>query len=95
MPTSRLRRGQDVWAGGAGCQRAGVRVCLTQVAPLTARVLDTCPDLELFAVSRAAPRPGSLIAALVGWETAGFAGALAAALALYLPSSLLLLVVGQ
>lgn len=51
--------------------------------------------LELFAVSRAAPGPGSLIAALVGWEAAGIAGALVAALALYLPSSLLLLVVGQ
>ena len=51
--------------------------------------------LDLFAVSRAAPGPGSLIAALVGWEAAGFPGALAAALALYLPSSLLLLAVGQ
>ena len=51
--------------------------------------------LELFAVSRAAPGPGSLVAALVGWEAAGFAGALVAALSLYLPSSLLLLVVGR
>ena len=50
--------------------------------------------LELFAVSRAAPGPGSLVAALVGWEAAGFAGALVAALSLYLPSSLLLLAVG-
>ena len=50
--------------------------------------------LELFAVSRAAPGPGSLVAALVGWEAAGFPGALVAALALYLPSSLLLLVLG-
>ncbi len=51
--------------------------------------------LDLFAVSRAAPGPGSLVTALVGWEAAGFAGALVAALSLYLPSSLLLLVVGQ
>jgi chromate transporter len=51
--------------------------------------------LDLFAMSRAAPGPGSLMVALVGWEAAGFAGALAAALALYLPSSLLLLLVGQ
>ena len=49
--------------------------------------------LDLFAVSRAAP--GSLVAALVGWEAAGFAGALVAALSLYLPSSLLLLAVGD
>jgi D-3-phosphoglycerate dehydrogenase / 2-oxoglutarate reductase len=34
---------------------AGARVCLTQVAPLTARVLDACPDLELYAVSRGGP----------------------------------------
>jgi chromate transporter len=51
--------------------------------------------LDLFAVSRAAPGPGSLVAALVGWEAAGFAGALVAALSLYLPSSLLLLAVGH
>jgi chromate transporter len=51
--------------------------------------------LDLFAISRAAPGPGSLIAALVGWEAAGFAGALVAALALYLPSSLVMLAVGH
>lgn len=51
--------------------------------------------LELFAVSRAAPGPGSLVAALVGWEAAGFAGGVVAALALYGPSSLLLLLVGR
>lgn len=51
--------------------------------------------LELFAVSRAAPGPGSLVAALVGWEAAGFAGALVAALGLYGPSSLLLLLIGR
>lgn len=51
--------------------------------------------LDLFAISRAAPGPGSLIAALVGWEAAGFAGALVAALGLYLPSSLVMLAVGH
>jgi chromate transporter len=51
--------------------------------------------IDLFAISRAAPGPGSLIAALVGWQAAGPAGALAAALALYLPSSLLLLGIGH
>src|SRR4051812_47247487 len=50
---------------------------------------------ELFAISRAAPGPGSLISALVGWQAAGFAGALAAALGLYVPSSCLLLVIGH
>ncbi len=33
----------------------GVRVCLTQMAPLTRRVLEACPGLELFAVSRGGP----------------------------------------
>lgn len=45
--------------------------------------------LDLFAVSRAAPGPGIMIATLVGWKAAGFAGALAATLAMFLPSSLL------
>ncbi|MFI7678108.1 2-hydroxyacid dehydrogenase [Actinophytocola sp. NPDC049390] len=41
----------------------GARVCLTQMAPLTARVLDACPDLELFAVSRGGPVNANLAAA--------------------------------
>jgi chromate transporter len=51
--------------------------------------------VDLFAISRAAPGPGSLIAALVGWEAAGLPGAVVAALALYVPSSLVLLAVGH
>ena len=41
----------------------GVRVCLTQMAPLTTRVLEACPDLELFAVSRGGPVNANLAAA--------------------------------
>ena len=41
----------------------GVRVCLTQLAPLTTRILDACPDLELFAVSRGGPVNANLDAA--------------------------------
>lgn len=41
----------------------GVRVCLTQMAPLTARVLEACPSLELFAVSRGGPVNANLAAA--------------------------------
>jgi D-3-phosphoglycerate dehydrogenase len=33
----------------------GARICVTQMAPLTAKVLDACPDLELFCVSRGGP----------------------------------------
>ena len=45
---------------------------------------------DLFALSRAAPGPGSMLAALIGWKVAGFAGALVATVAFYLPSALLL-----
>jgi chromate transporter len=51
--------------------------------------------VALFAISRAAPGPGSLISGLIGWEAAGFIGALVAALSLYVPSSILLLAVGH
>ena len=50
--------------------------------------------VDLFAISRAAPGPGSLIAALVGWRAAGLPGALMAALSLYVPSSLTLYAAG-
>ena len=44
---------------------------------------------DMFALSRAAPGPSTLIAALIGWQVAGFAGAVAGTLAIYIPSSLL------
>ena len=50
--------------------------------------------LDLFAIARATPGPSSLIATLIGWKLAGFAGALVATLALYLPSSALCYAVG-
>jgi D-3-phosphoglycerate dehydrogenase / 2-oxoglutarate reductase len=34
---------------------AGVQVCVTQMAPLTEKVLAACPDLQLFCVSRGGP----------------------------------------
>jgi chromate transporter len=48
--------------------------------------------VELFAVARGAPGPGSMLVTLIGWKAAGLAGAFIATLALYLPSSLLTLV---
>ena len=45
--------------------------------------------VDLFAISRAAPGPGSLLSALVGWRVAGVPGAAVAALAFFLPSSLI------
>lgn len=45
--------------------------------------------IDLFAISRAAPGPGSMLVALVGWKVARWAGALVAVVATFLPSSLL------
>ena len=42
---------------------AGAHVCLTQLAPLTAKILDGSPDLELFAISRGGPVNANLEAA--------------------------------
>lgn len=47
--------------------------------------------IELFAISRAAPGPGSMLATLVGWNAAGYAGAVVATAAFFGPSSLLCL----
>jgi len=44
---------------------------------------------DLFAISRAAPGPGTMLSALIGWKAAGWAGAITATVALYLPSTLL------
>ena len=43
-----------------------------------------------FAISRLSPGPGSLLVTLIGWQAAGWAGALVASVAIFLPSSLLL-----
>jgi chromate transporter len=50
---------------------------------------------DLFALSRAAPGPGSMLAALIGWKAAGIGGALVATIAFYLPSVVLAYVVAR
>src|SRR6184192_1753025 len=50
---------------------------------------------DLFALSRAAPGPGSMLAALIGWKAAGIGGALVATAAFYLPSAILVYGVGR
>ncbi|HEY3426638.1 MAG TPA: chromate transporter [Negativicutes bacterium] len=42
-----------------------------------------------FAISQAAPGPGSLIVALIGWKAAGWSGAIAATIAMYGPACVL------
>jgi chromate transporter len=46
--------------------------------------------VTFFALSRLAPGPGSLLVTLIGWRAAGWAGALVASAAIFVPSSLLL-----
>jgi chromate transporter len=45
--------------------------------------------VDLFAIARAAPGPGSMLVTLLGWKVAGWTGAAVATLALFIPSSLL------
>jgi chromate transporter len=45
--------------------------------------------LALFALSRMAPGPDSLLASLIGWEVRGWAGAVVASVGIFLPSSVL------
>ncbi len=52
--------------------------------------LDEEGFVALFALSRLAPGPGSLLVTLIGWVVAGWAGALVASVAIFVPSSLLL-----
>lgn len=45
--------------------------------------------VDMFAISRAAPGPGSMLVALIGWKVAGWPGAVAASIGIFLPSSVL------
>ncbi len=51
--------------------------------------------IDLFALSRAAPGPGSMLIPLIGWKVAGLSGALVATAALFVPSSVLCYVVAR
>ena len=52
--------------------------------------LDEAGFVTLFALSRLAPGPGSLLVTLIGWVVAGWMGAVVASVAIFVPSSLLL-----
>lgn len=47
--------------------------------------------LDTFAISRMAPGPGSLIVTLIGWKLAGFWGAVVGTLAIFGPTTFLIL----
>lgn len=46
--------------------------------------------LDAFAISRLAPGPGSLLATLIGWQVAGFWGAVAATVGIFGPTAFLI-----
>ncbi len=48
-----------------------------------------------FAISKMAPGPTSLIVTLIGWQVAGVAGAAVATVAIFLPSSVLVLLLAR
>jgi chromate transporter len=70
-------------------------------APLQHQTVDVLQWLtprefvDLFAIARVTPGPGSMLATLIGFKVAGLAGAAVATLALYLPSSLICFAVAR
>lgn len=71
--------------GGGTSIFAGIQHQVVEVQHwLTAREF-----IDLFAISRAAPGPGTMLATAIGWHMAGWTGALLATLGLFVPSSLL------
>jgi chromate transporter len=51
--------------------------------------------LEMFAIARVTPGPGSMLATLIGFKVAGLPGAIVATLALFVPSSVLCFVIAR
>jgi chromate transporter len=51
--------------------------------------------LEMFAIARVTPGPGSMLTTLIGWRIAGISGALVATLALYVPCSVMCFAVAR
>ncbi len=68
----------------------------TVVADIQRQVVDvhhwmtSTAFLNAFAISRMAPGPGSLLATLIGWQVAGFWGAVAATLGIFGPTAVLI-----
>jgi chromate transporter len=51
--------------------------------------------IDMFSIARTAPGPGAMLSTLIGWKVAGWAGALAATLGLFVPGSILYLCVAR
>lgn len=71
--------------GGGSAILAGIQYETVQVQGW----LTPSEFVQAFAVSRAAPGPGMMIATLIGWHVAGWTGAVIATVAMFGPSSML------
>ena len=78
------------FGGGAGVIPDMQRATVDQYHWVTSRQF-----LDFFAISRAAPGPGSLIVVLIGLKAAGLAGAAVAFVAMFAPSCLAVHVVAR
>jgi chromate transporter len=78
------------FGGGAGVIPDMQRVAVDQQHWMTSREF-----LDMFAISRAAPGPGSLIVALIGLKVAGLPGAVVSFLAMFGPSCLMVYIVAR
>ena len=78
------------FGGGAGVIPDMQRAAVGQYHWLTAKEF-----LDMFAISRAAPGPGSLIVVLIGLKAAGMAGAAVSFAAMFAPSCLLAHIVAR
>ena len=78
------------FGGGAGIIPDMQRAAVDQHHWLTSREF-----LDMFAISRAAPGPGSLIVVLIGLKAAGWAGAAVSFAAMFAPSCLLVHLVAR
>ena len=77
--------------GGGGSIFAGVQHQSVDVYKwITAREF-----IDLFALARGAPGPGSMLITLIGWKVAGLPGAFVATAALFIPSSVLCYVLAR
>jgi chromate transporter len=74
---------------------AGVIPDIQRAAVDTHHWLTAKEFLDLFAISRTAPGPGSMIAVLVGQKAAGIAGGVVAFVAMFGPSSMVVYGVAQ
>jgi len=59
------------------------------------RWMDDATFMHLFAIAQAAPGPNVLVASLIGWHMAGFAGLMVATLAMVAPPCLLAWALGR